>query len=91
MNEDFTIQCQQCGTVYRDTEPVCPYCGQPAPFPADEDYADLPDSGDYPPDEDAWADPAGYEDDLPYEDDLWEDDYPPDGYDDLPPAPDDES
>jgi tetratricopeptide (TPR) repeat protein len=29
MTEEFTIQCEHCGTTYIDLEEVCPYCGQP--------------------------------------------------------------
>ena len=33
MTEEFTIQCQNCGTFYNDLQDVCPYCGQPQPDP----------------------------------------------------------
>ena len=29
MTEEFTIQCQSCGTIYNDLQDVCPYCGDP--------------------------------------------------------------
>lgn len=29
MTEEFTIQCEHCGTTYIDLEEVCPYCGRP--------------------------------------------------------------
>ena len=31
MTEEFTIQCQSCGTLYNDLQEVCPYCGEPQP------------------------------------------------------------
>ena len=36
MTEEFTIQCQSCGTFYNDLQEVCPYCGQPQPSPIEE-------------------------------------------------------
>ncbi len=34
MTNDFTVQCEQCGTIYPDTDEVCPYCGQSQPLGA---------------------------------------------------------
>jgi len=31
MIDEFTIQCQSCGTYYNELQEVCPYCGQPQP------------------------------------------------------------
>jgi Tol biopolymer transport system component len=36
MTEEFTIQCQSCGTFYNDLQEVCPYCGEPQPSPTEE-------------------------------------------------------
>ncbi len=58
MTEEFTIQCESCGTIYSHLEEVCPYCGQPQPGLLDDDlpfeetyYDDLPPEGDLPPDQ----------------------------------------
>ncbi|MBN1220507.1 MAG: PD40 domain-containing protein [Anaerolineae bacterium] len=33
MTEAYNIQCENCGTIYPNTDEVCPYCGQPPPQP----------------------------------------------------------
>jgi Tol biopolymer transport system component/tetratricopeptide (TPR) repeat protein len=38
MSEEFTVQCQSCGTLYNDLQEVCPYCGEPQPS-----FDELPD------------------------------------------------
>jgi tetratricopeptide (TPR) repeat protein len=83
MTEEFTIQCENCGTIYPDTDEVCPYCGAPQPLPpetydhdellpAEEGYAGqddaLPDEAYFPP-------PAP---DMPLEEEYATDEYPAD-------------
>ena len=38
MTEEFTIQCQSCGTLYNDLQEVCPYCGEPQPSLSEDEY-----------------------------------------------------
>jgi tetratricopeptide (TPR) repeat protein len=45
--EEFKIQCEQCGTIYIDLEEVCPYCGRPQP--GGPDAAELPPAEALPP------------------------------------------
>ena len=48
MSEEFTIQCQSCGTYYNDLQEVCPYCSEPQPDlieevpPEQADYQEQP-------------------------------------------------
>lgn len=39
MTDEFTIQCQSCGTYYNDLQDVCPYCGEPQPASTQQDIA----------------------------------------------------
>ncbi len=55
MTDQFTIQCQSCGTLYNDLQDVCPYCGETQPiatektvhlvdeYETDEAYLNQPD------------------------------------------------
>ena len=68
MTEESTIQCENCGTIYPDTDEVCPYCGAPQPLPGpypDEPYYDEPYYDDEGPLEEELY--AGQDDDLPDE------------------------
>ncbi|MDM8519218.1 tetratricopeptide repeat protein [Anaerolineales bacterium HSG6] len=49
MNEQFTIECEQCHNIYDDVEDACPHCGEPNPLPVAED-GDMYTEGDYPAD-----------------------------------------
>jgi tetratricopeptide (TPR) repeat protein len=33
MSEEFTLQCQSCGTLFSEYHAECPYCGEPQPIP----------------------------------------------------------
>jgi len=59
MSQEFTVQCQNCGTLYPGIHDVCPYCGEPQLL-SEPDYDD-----DLPPDEELIDDEAY---DEPYQD-----------------------
>jgi tetratricopeptide (TPR) repeat protein len=63
MTEQSTIQCENCGTIYPDTDEVCPYCGAPQPLPGP--YYDGPYYDDEGPLEEEFY--AGQDDALPDE------------------------
>lgn len=86
MTDEFTIQCQSCGTYYNDLQDVCPYCGEPQPdliekpAPPEESLVDpLPeempqvDTHEVDPHPYADAEPPA-EDYLPEEEDPFADD-----------------
>lgn len=68
MTDEFTIQCESCGTHYNELQDVCPYCGTPQPLPTQEtalppnDPALMPEA-DLP----EIQDNAPYDDDTAYE------------------------
>ena len=92
MPDESAIQCEVCGTLYSNTEEVCPYCGEPQPI--HEDYDETYDeavvfeavdeqTGYLGPEEhrlpnEAALYPQHYEDEALYEDELYPDD---EGYD----------
>ncbi|MDM8529281.1 hypothetical protein QUF58_13885 [Anaerolineales bacterium HSG24] len=59
MNEQFTIECDQCHNIYEDIEDACPHCGQPNPNPIDPEAS-------YPADDYQYGDEADYVDDPYY-------------------------
>jgi tetratricopeptide (TPR) repeat protein len=67
MTEEFTIQCENCGTIYPNTNEVCPYCGASQPLPGpyyDGPYYDGPYDDGGPLEEEFYA---GQNDALPHE------------------------
>jgi tetratricopeptide (TPR) repeat protein len=67
MSQEFTVQCQNCGTLFPGIHDVCPYCGEPQPLPE-------PDYGDELPHDDELIDDEASDD----EEYLEEADFPPD-------------
>ncbi|MEM7346098.1 MAG: hypothetical protein AAF485_17810, partial [Chloroflexota bacterium] len=82
MNEEFTVQCENCGTLYSSLDDVCPYCGEPQPL-AYDDEAELPpdyeDEALYLEESEAWDDPDGEFEEEAYLDDEAMD-YDPEAY-----------
>jgi len=77
MPEEFTIQCQSCGTFYDDVEEVCPYCGEPQPL-AEADYDDeliLEESVDRTVDLLAYDQISGQARQAGAEDEIWAEDH----------------
>ncbi len=91
MTEEFTIQCQSCGTLYNDLQEICPYCGEPQPSLIEDEYLINPMLDDDQEDvllDEAYSPsfthaspqavyPAEDEVYLPAEEHLLEDTYPP--------------
>ncbi len=79
MTEEFTVQCENCGTLYSDQAEVCPYCGQPQPLEYEQPGA----AYDYTTIEDLTGDPYAVVDDLLYEEqqsqEVYLEDAPPGG------------
>lgn len=79
MNQEFAIQCGNCGTLYTPQEEACPYCGEPSPYYDEGLYLEpgmelFPDefADDYP---EYYEDDDFYDPDDPFYDDEAYEDY----------------